>query len=183
MLARSLAHAVVLALFAGCSSAPPPPAAEPEAAAATSKPEAAPPADKAAADDAPATDKAPPPPRKADTVPDDYELTPRDCQELARQLGSLIHSDEAAKLSPKLSDKQREAGLASIDKAADVRRAQWDAMCEKSLVGKVQERKALKCAMDAKSVAAFDVCLNGESTAAPADEPAPKGKPAGKKKR
>jgi hypothetical protein len=33
----------------------------------------------------------------------------------------------------------------------------------KSLAGKIVEHKNIKCALAAKTVKAFDVCLNGES--------------------
>jgi hypothetical protein len=178
MHARSLVVlALSSALAAGCGAAPPTPAAEPEAAApSTSKARAEAPSE-------PAPDAAAPTVKRSEaTVPDDYELTPRDCQELARQFASLIRSDELAKLSSKLSDKQREQATASIEKAAGVRRDQWAASCEKSLVGLVQERKALTCAMSAKTVAAFDTCLNGEQSGT-ATEPEPPAKGAPKKKR
>jgi hypothetical protein len=93
-------------------------------------------------------------------LPDDYELTPRDCIELGNQFALLIKADESQKLSPKLKEKQREAAEQSIQKAASARGQQWTDSCQKSLVGMVSDRKALKCAMDAKNVKAFDDCLN-----------------------
>ncbi len=168
---------LVLAIVAGCGGAAPAPAVEPD-------PVAAAPTVRATAE--PATEAAPSlapsAPRAAGAnVPDDYELTPHDCEELGRQFGALIRSDEVAKLSPKLADKQRDQVVGSIEKAAEARREQWAASCGKSLVGSVQERKSLRCAMSAKSVSAFDACLNGDSVAAPEADPPAKSTP--KKKR
>lgn len=107
-----------------------------------------------------------------DNVPDDYELTNSDCAALGKQFADLIRGDEVGKLPAKMKDKQREAATASIEKASTQRGDQWIEGCQKSLVGKVVDRKVLKCAMDARNVKAFDECING---------PVPdKGKPAPK---
>jgi hypothetical protein len=102
-----------------------------------------------------------PPPSKDTSVPDDYQMTNRDCIELGGQFSNVIRADESAKLSPKLKDKQREAAEQSIEKAANARGQQWTDTCVKSLAGTVQDRSKLKCAMDSKSAKAFDECLNG----------------------
>lgn len=93
-------------------------------------------------------------------VPDDYEMTNRDCAELGRQLKNVIRNDELAKLSPKLKQNQRDAAEASIDRAATTRQDQWVDGCQSSLAGKVVNQAALKCAMGTKSVKEFDACLN-----------------------
>lgn len=89
------------------------------------------------------------------------EITPRECRSLAGKYGALTRSDETAKLSPKLNDKQRAQANESIDAAAQKLEARWAESCESSLVGKVAEEQALLCAMSAKNVASFDNCLNG----------------------
>jgi len=73
-------------------------------------------------------------------------------------------SDEATKLDPKLTDSQREAGKEAIIKGADVLAGRWTDSCESALVGKFASEEALQCAMTSKTVAAFDVCLNGPAT-------------------
>lgn len=156
----SASTVLLLAILAGCSAAPPVPAAEPEPA--SSSPSAPAVVETAPKTSTPAPEPAP---KKLDVradVPDDYELAPRDCQELAGQFASLIRSDQVAMLSPKLSDKAKDQALRSIEKAAAARQDQWAASCEATLVGLTKDRKSLRCAMDAKTVKAFDICLNGE---------------------
>ncbi len=89
------------------------------------------------------------------------DITPRECRALAGKYGELTRSDETAKLSPKLTDKQRAQAGESIDAAARTLEARWAESCASSLVGKVAEEAAITCAMSAKNVAAFDTCLNG----------------------
>lgn len=89
------------------------------------------------------------------------DITPRECRSLGGKYGALTRSDEASKLSPKLTDKQRTQANESIDAAAQKLEARWIESCESSLVGKVAEEAALRCAMSAKNVAGFDTCLNG----------------------
>lgn len=89
------------------------------------------------------------------------DITPRECRALAGKYGELTRSDETAKLSPKLNDKQRAQAAESIDAAARTLETRWAESCETSLVGKTAEEAAITCAMSAKNVAAFDTCLNG----------------------
>jgi type IV secretory pathway VirB10-like protein len=89
------------------------------------------------------------------------DITPRECRALAGKYGELTRSDETAKLSPKLNDKQRAQAAESIDAAARTLETRWAESCESSLVGKTAEEAAITCAMSAKNVAAFDTCLNG----------------------
>lgn len=89
------------------------------------------------------------------------DITPRECRALAGKYGELTRSDETAKLSPKLNDKQRAQAAQSIDAAARTLESRWAESCETSLVGKTAEEAAITCAMGAKNVAAFDTCLNG----------------------
>jgi hypothetical protein len=99
--------------------------------------------------------------KESDPAAQSREITPRECQSLAGKYGALTRSDETAKLSPKLNDKQRAQADESISAAAQKLEARWAESCESSLVGKVAEEQALQCAMNAKNVAAFDTCLNG----------------------
>jgi hypothetical protein len=161
------ASAVLAMTLLACSATPPPaeppapPAAEAEA---DPSPSAAP--DEAAASAEPETVAAPGVKRRDDSVPDDYAISQGDCVTLGKRLGELTRSDEAEKVSPKLKEALREKAMRSIDEAASKIESQWASSCEKSLVGKVGDPKALKCALNATNVKAFDVCLNGE-TAAP----------------
>jgi hypothetical protein len=97
----------------------------------------------------------------------DRELTHRDCQVLGGRYHDLVMSDEATKLDPKLTDSQREQGKEAIIKGAEVLGDRWTESCEGSLVGKFASEEALQCAMTSKTVAAFDVCLNGPPTPTP----------------
>ena len=101
------------------------------------------------------------------TGPATRELTASDCNSLADKYGELTRSDEMAKLSPKLTDKQREQGRVNIGKGAEILSGRWAESCIKDLTGKLATESALRCAMAAKTVAAFDVCINGPATPAP----------------
>jgi len=103
---------------------------------------------------------------------DTYELTPSDCEALGKQYGVAARADQMSALSPKISEKQRSATAAQVDKVVSKLEDSWIAGCQTSLVNKAVDRGAIKCAMAAKTVKAFDVCLNGES-----GTPQPAGKP------
>ena len=96
-------------------------------------------------------------------VPDDYILTQHDCVELGKQYVAVQRADQVAKLSAKLTDKQREQALSSIDGVVGKMGEPWANGCIESLAGKVVDRKNLGCAMASKTVAAFDECLNGSA--------------------
>ncbi len=144
-----------------CASSGPEPQAQP-----TSEPEYTPPeidtAD--AKSDGP---KALPPPKVTGLAsatagqPASRELTQNDCRTMAQKYGSLVRSDEEAKLSPKLTDAQRNVAKTNIDKGADALQGRWEEGCVTNLVGKYASEDALKCAMSAKTLALFDTCLNG----------------------
>ena len=97
------------------------------------------------------------------SIPDDYYITGSDCNALGNQYSQALRNDQVATLSPKLTDKRRAEGMATIDKAVATLEDKWIAQCNTSLVGKVGDPKALKCALNAQTVKTFDVCLNGES--------------------
>jgi hypothetical protein len=65
-----------------------------------------------------------------------------------------------AQLSPKLSEEKRSAAEKNIDDVASKMASQWTSGCEKSLVGKVVERQRIKCALDSRSLKAFEECIN-----------------------
>jgi hypothetical protein len=161
---RSLALApLTLALLLGCGSSTSKPADGPEG----EKSEAP-----AAADghgEKTAVASAPEPPttstvkRSGDAtdVPD-YSLTENDCQALGRRYGDATRADQRAALNPRLTAKQREQADASIDGVVTKLETQWADTCVKSLAGKNVEHETIKCALAAKTVKAFDICLNGE---------------------
>jgi hypothetical protein len=95
-------------------------------------------------------------------VPEDYNLTDRDCIELAKHYAVVQKADQMALLSPKLSTAQKEQAEKSISDAVTKIGENWENGCRSSLVGGVVERSRLKCAMTSKSVKAFDECINGE---------------------
>ena len=103
---------------------------------------------------------------------DTYELTPSDCEALGKQYGVAARADQMGALSPKISEKQRAATAAQVDKVVTKLEDGWIAGCQSSLVNKAVDRDSIKCAMAAKTVKAFDVCLNGEG-----GTPQPVGKP------
>jgi len=89
------------------------------------------------------------------------EITQNDCRTLAQKYGSLTRSDEEAKLSPKLTQIQRNTAAGNIEKGAQTLADRWEGGCSKDLAGKFASEEALQCSMGAKTVSAFDVCLNG----------------------
>jgi hypothetical protein len=103
---------------------------------------------------------------------DTYEVTPSDCNALGKQYGAVQRSDQVATLSPKLSEKQRAATMAQIEKVVGGLEEKWTAGCHASLVDKAVDHGAIKCALAAKTVKEFDVCINGAT-----GTPQPAGKP------
>ena len=101
------------------------------------------------------------------SAPADRELTHRDCRAMADKFAALTRSDEEAKLNPKLSEAQRESARKAFAEAAQILAERWSTSCEANLVGKIASEESLRCAMASKSVAAFDVCLNGPPSSAP----------------
>jgi hypothetical protein len=159
---RSLALApLTLALLLGCGASTSKPAdgaeSEPDA------PNAAEHGDK------PATDEPAAPTMggvkrtgNATDVPDDYSLTENDCQALGRAYGDAARADQRTALNPKLSAKQLEQANASIDAAVTKVETAWTDTCLKSLAGNIVDHKHITCALAAKTVKAFDICINGE---------------------
>jgi hypothetical protein len=103
---------------------------------------------------------------------DSYEMTPSDCNALGRHYGEVARSDQMKDLSPKLSEAQRAATAAQIDKVVSKIEERWTTGCHSALVDKAVDHDLIKCALGAKSVREFDVCLNGEK-----GTPQPAGKP------
>jgi hypothetical protein len=99
-----------------------------------------------------------------DAVPDDYTLTQHDCVELGKQYVGVQRADQVAKLDAKLTEKQREQAMKSIDGVVSKMGEPWTNGCIESLAGKVVDRKSLNCAMESKTVKGFDECLNGPAT-------------------
>ena len=90
----------------------------------------------------------------------DHELTNGDCRALGDKYRSVTITDQEQKLQVELRPEQREQGEKAIADAADKLSTRWTDSCQRDLVGKFAPEEALKCAMAAKTVAAFDACLN-----------------------
>jgi hypothetical protein len=95
-------------------------------------------------------------------IPDDYTIMEGDCVQLGKHFGNVTRADKVAELSPKLTAKQRQDAEQGIAEVAAKVGENWTASCSKSLVGKTGDPKAIKCALDSRTVKDFDVCLNGE---------------------
>jgi hypothetical protein len=155
---------LAFALLLGCGSSTPKPADGAEKETADTPPPAVEPSDEVV--------KPPPPPppavgavkreAAATDLPDDYSLTDNDCQALGRQYTDAARSDQRAGISPKLAAKARAQAEASIDGVVVKIGADWAESCMKSLAGKNVDHKKITCALAAKTVKTFDVCLNGE---------------------
>lgn len=102
---------------------------------------------------------------------DSYELTPSDCEALGKQYGVAARADQMSALSPKISEKQRAATAAQVDRVVTKNEESWIANCQSTLVNKAVDHGAIKCAIAAKTVDAFNVCLNGEGAPPPAGKP------------
>ncbi len=150
--------AAVLAFSAsGCSSSTPEPTST-----GTPDPEPAPTvAAEPTADPEPTATAEPTAAPQASGAAQPREILRKDCLSLADKYAELVRTDEAAKLNPKLSDAQRSTAHANIDKAAKTLADRFAEGCEKSLVGKFADEASLQCAMSAKKLADFDVCMNG----------------------
>jgi hypothetical protein len=98
---------------------------------------------------------------------DGRELTPSDCNALAARYGHTVRSDEMAKLHPNLTAAQRDQARSAIDRAGEQLETGWRNGCMESLSGKVASERAVRCALAAKTVAAFDACLNSPAGSAP----------------
>jgi hypothetical protein len=151
-------HLRWLAAFAllGCSSQKP----EPSVATNSEPDPVAPPTVGPTADPAPSAEPSATPPSSSGNA-QPREIMRKDCASLAQKYGELVRSDEASKLNPKLSAAQMDTAKANIDKAAQTLADRFREGCEQSLVGKFAEEAALQCAMNAKRLVDFDVCMNG----------------------
>ncbi|KYF82988.1 hypothetical protein BE11_37535 [Sorangium cellulosum] len=87
-----------------------------------------------------------------------------DCVELGKQLTVLTRTEQVAALSAKLSAEQRGETEKKIDAVAAKLGEQYSQMCEQN-VGKHVDPRSLKCAFDARTVKAFEDCLNGSPPA------------------
>lgn len=76
----------------------------------------------------------------------------------------LTRSDQSAALSPALTAQQRAETEAKIDVVATKLGEQYMRACEQN-VGKSVDPRSLKCALNARTVKAFEECLNGPSPA------------------
>lgn len=96
-----------------------------------------------------------------DTIPDDYTMSNGDCNALGQRLTTVVRQENMAQLSPKLSEEKRSTAEENIDRVATKLGTDWTSGCQKSLVDKVVDRAALKCAMEARTSKAFEACMSG----------------------
>jgi len=164
----SSAALLVLAALSACASSSKPPET-PDSPASTAAADSPPPkasADEsgAAADLAAPSEEAPRPSTIDKGISlDTYEMTPSDCDALGRQYGEVARKDQMAALNPKLSEKQRSATAAQVDTVVGKIEEAWIGRCQTALVNKAVDHDAIKCALHAKTVKEFDVCLNGSA--------------------
>jgi len=157
-----LACAVVLGGHLGCGSSTPPAesAERPVETEAVSAPAEEAQTSKNEADPAPAQ-PAPVATTNAQSIPDSHDITNGDCDALGSQLATATRADQVAALDAKLSAAQRSQAQESIDAVSRKVGEKWTETCRRSLVGGATDGAALKCALRAKTVKAFDECLNG----------------------
>jgi hypothetical protein len=97
---------------------------------------------------------------KDDTIPDDYTMLDGDCMALGGRLAAVVRADHMAQLSPKLAEDKRAKAEENINDVAEKLSTQWINGCKSSLVGKVVERERLKCALESRTMKAFEECIN-----------------------
>ena len=101
--------------------------------------------------------------KRDDTVPDDYSLTPSDCDALGKHFADVVKSDLMAEIGPKVSEKQRAQTEEAINKNVAKQADAWIDACQKTLAGNIVDRRTLKCAMEARTAVAFKTCLGDDS--------------------
>ena len=99
-----------------------------------------------------------PPPKESG----DYTITFRDCDKLVGNYEKVLRASEMAKLEakkfpPKFYDKAK----ADVDQAVQQGVDGWRAQCQ-SIMGTVQVRKRISCAVDAGDLARFNGCWDGK---------------------
>jgi hypothetical protein len=101
-------------------------------------------------------------PRGALPVPDDYELTPADCEALGNIYRELLRKSELDKLeAKKLPPKMRPSAEAQVEKVVEQGAERWGEACD-SVVNKVRNRSWLVCAQNAKDLDRFHGCWEGK---------------------
>lgn len=150
-------------LAAGCSGPPP---AEAPTQAATAVPSA--PLPTASASEKPARE----PPQHAapvttfgDPVPaaaGDYEITVNDCTKLWTNYERRYREVEEAKLAAqKLQGKYLEKAKVTVDEAVKQAVDNWRGQCQ-SIIGTVQIRTRIRCAVEAETLDRFNGCWDGK---------------------
>jgi hypothetical protein len=92
------------------------------------------------------------------SVPDDYSLTERDCNDLGKKFAELWGQNLRAQLSPKLNAKQREKAEESINEGTASKEQEEVKHCL-PLVDKNIDPAVLKCAFNSKTVEAYQKCF------------------------
>ena len=95
-------------------------------------------------------------------VPDDYEITPADCEALGNMYRELLRKKEMEKLeAKKLPPKMKPSAEAQVEKVVEQGHERWAKACD-SIVNKVRNRNWLVCAQNAKDIDRFDGCWEGK---------------------
>jgi hypothetical protein len=95
-------------------------------------------------------------------VPDDYEITPSDCESLSNAYRELLRKSEMDKLeAKKLPPKMKPSAEAGVEKVVDQGYERWSKACD-SIVNKVRNRNWLVCAQNAKDIERFNGCWEGK---------------------
>jgi hypothetical protein len=100
--------------------------------------------------------------KKPAPVPDDYEMTPADCEALSQNYRNVLYRSlkeklDAAKLPPKQLSAQEQKIIEQTEDGTE----KWLQQCH-TIVNKVQVRSRLQCALDAKELERFDGCWEGK---------------------
>jgi hypothetical protein len=107
---------------------------------------------------APVTTFGTPPPATAG----DYDITYNDCAELVGNFERRLREDEEAKLqAQKLEGKSLEKAKAIVADVVQKGVDNWRGNCQ-SIVGTVQVRSRIRCAIAADSLARFNGCWDGQ---------------------
>ena len=103
----------------------------------------------------------PPPPNSGKDlgIAVDYTITARDCDDLAARFHDVTRADMMAQLGDKQTEAQRAAAEKGIEQMANQARDGYLKQCD-GLIDKVYERPRIDCALEARTVSAFDTCLN-----------------------
>jgi hypothetical protein len=99
---------------------------------------------------------------RPEPVPEDWTAAHADCVELGAQYESLLRQVELDKLEKrKLSDKQKQASMKTVEMTVKQGASSWLTACEE-IVGKIQVRARWRCAAKATNIERFNGCMDGK---------------------